>query len=104
MDSKHTLQFNVGPNASELVHKYFSEVLRDVVEENQDSWNRYISEIALAFSSKQRRANLHFFMFGWPPRIELDILENDSGIGNTEDEYVSQTLKRACRAFDLVPN
>ena len=105
IDNKHTLPFNACPNSSERVHKNLGEILRALVGDNQNQWDKYTSAITLAFNSAKSRATSyspHFLMFGRSPRIELDILDSNQNPTLSEDEYVNQTMGRLNKAFDFV--
>ena len=89
----------------ETVHKNLGEIIRALLGESQNSWDKYTSSITLPFNSVKSRATFyspHFLMFRRPPRIELDILGNDRENVESEDEYVGQDLDRICKEFAFV--
>ena len=89
----------------ERVHRNLGEMLRAIVENNQELWDMYIPAINLAFNSAKSKATSfspHILMFERPPRIELDVLTKSSSHEVEEDHHIGDILERQCKAFDLV--
>ena len=89
------------------MHKNLREILRELISDNQASWDDYLAAITLAFNcAKSRATNFspYYLMFLRSPRIELDILNNNRTPGQEEDEYVNESQENSRKYSTLLKN